>query len=75
IGARAAYASSGGLQVLAYTGAAQPAGDGLEPPLGQWRDASWITARPGTTGHAMVVRACEAAGFTPFVAAVRAVVG
>lgn len=33
--------------------------------LAPWRAASWITARPGTTGHAMVVRACESAGFTP----------
>ncbi|XIE81706.1 LysR substrate-binding domain-containing protein [Streptomyces sp. SBR177] len=25
----------------------------------------WITARDGTTGHAMAVRACQAAGFQP----------
>ncbi|RJL32444.1 LysR family transcriptional regulator [Bailinhaonella thermotolerans] len=29
------------------------------------RDAPWILAVPGTLCHAMTVRACEAAGFTP----------
>jgi DNA-binding transcriptional LysR family regulator len=42
-----------------------PAGSSLAELLASWREASWITARPGTTGHAMVVRACEAAGFPP----------
>ncbi|MER7463655.1 LysR substrate-binding domain-containing protein [Streptomyces sp. NPDC097981] len=28
-------------------------------------DASWITATPGTLCHAMALRACQAAGFTP----------
>ncbi|MBT2448734.1 LysR family transcriptional regulator [Streptomyces sp. ISL-43] len=28
-------------------------------------DAPWITATPGTLCHAMTVRACQAAGFTP----------
>lgn len=40
-------------------------GETLGELLAPWRDASWITARPGTTGHAMIVRACEAAGFVP----------
>ncbi|MEU8438309.1 LysR substrate-binding domain-containing protein [Streptomyces sp. NPDC029216] len=29
------------------------------------RDAPWITATPGTLCHAMTLRACQAAGFTP----------
>ncbi|MFJ3876259.1 LysR substrate-binding domain-containing protein [Streptomyces sp. NPDC090077] len=29
------------------------------------QDAPWITATPGTLCHAMTVRACQAAGFTP----------
>ncbi|MBW5485381.1 LysR substrate-binding domain-containing protein [Streptomyces bambusae] len=29
------------------------------------RDAPWITATPGTLCHAMAVRACQAAGFSP----------
>ncbi|MFT2016657.1 LysR family transcriptional regulator [Streptomyces sp. 796.1] len=37
------------------------AGSGLD----RWRDAPWITATPGTLCHAMTVRACQAAGFTP----------
>lgn len=51
---------------LAFTGEPlEPAGPGIEGLLGPWRDATWITARPETTGHAMVVRACESAGFPP----------
>jgi DNA-binding transcriptional LysR family regulator len=34
-------------------------------PLTARRDSSWIAGTPGTLCHAMTVRACEAAGFTP----------
>lgn len=30
-----------------------------------WRDAPWIAGSPGTLCHAMVIRACQASGFTP----------
>ncbi|WP_172382027.1 LysR family transcriptional regulator [Streptomyces sp. MNP-20] len=40
-------------------------GDTLADLLGPYADAPWITARDGTTGHAMAVRACQAAGFQP----------
>ncbi|MFJ3624395.1 LysR family transcriptional regulator [Streptomyces iakyrus] len=40
-------------------------GDTLAELLGPWATAPWITARDGTTGHAMAVRACQAAGFQP----------
>ncbi|MFI8997775.1 LysR substrate-binding domain-containing protein [Streptomyces sp. NPDC053542] len=40
--------------------------NGLEL-LGTWRAAPWITATPGTLCHAMTIRACQAAGFTPHV--------
>lgn len=40
-------------------------GDALADVLGPWCDAPWITAVPGTTGHAMTVRACQIAGFDP----------
>lgn len=33
--------------------------------LEQARDRTWIVASPGTRCHAMTIRACEAAGFTP----------
>ncbi|MCM2579276.1 LysR family transcriptional regulator [Streptomyces meridianus] len=33
--------------------------------VSHWRDAPWITATPGTLCHAMTLRACQAAGFTP----------
>lgn len=33
--------------------------------LGPYAEVPWITARDGTTGHAMAVRACQAAGFQP----------
>ncbi|MFG2981911.1 LysR substrate-binding domain-containing protein [Streptomyces sp. NPDC048258] len=52
---------------------AAPAGETPEPPPGTdqgaalrtYADAPWITATPGTLCHAMTVRACQAAGFTP----------
>lgn len=34
-------------------------------PLGARRESAWIAGTPGTLCHAMTVRACEAAGFTP----------
>ncbi|MGW3175557.1 LysR family transcriptional regulator [Streptomyces sp. NPDC001153] len=40
-------------------------GDTLAELLGPWAASPWITARDGTTGHAMAVRACQAAGFQP----------
>ncbi|WCN05235.1 LysR family transcriptional regulator [Streptomyces sp. M92] len=40
-------------------------GDTLAELLGPWAAAPWITARDGTTGHVMAVRACQAAGFQP----------
>ena len=30
-----------------------------------WRDAPWIAGSPGTLCHSMVIRACQACGFTP----------
>ncbi|WP_404953092.1 LysR substrate-binding domain-containing protein [Streptomyces sp. 147326] len=57
---------------------AAPAGETAEPSEGQPAEghdqgaalrtharAPWITATPGTLCHAMTVRACQAAGFTP----------
>ncbi|MFG2988065.1 LysR substrate-binding domain-containing protein [Streptomyces sp. NPDC048257] len=55
---------------------AAPAGDDPGPPgepgepdqgaaLRAHARAPWITATPGTLCHAMTVRACQAAGFTP----------
>ncbi|MEV7440755.1 LysR family transcriptional regulator [Streptomyces sp. NPDC091204] len=52
---------------------AAPAGETPEPAEGPDAGAAlraharapWITATPGTLCHAMTVRACEAAGFTP----------
>ncbi|MBW5424704.1 LysR family transcriptional regulator [Streptomyces sp. BG9H] len=40
-------------------------GGTLAALLGPRADVPWITARDGTTGHAMAVRACQAAGFQP----------
>jgi DNA-binding transcriptional LysR family regulator len=30
-----------------------------------WRDAPWIAGSPGTLCHTLIIRACEAQGFTP----------
>ncbi|MEU9027241.1 LysR substrate-binding domain-containing protein [Streptomyces sp. NPDC048383] len=38
---------------------------GQDEALRAQRDAPWITATPGTLCHAMTVRACQAAGFSP----------
>ncbi|MEV7197548.1 LysR family transcriptional regulator [Streptomyces sp. NPDC093510] len=40
-------------------------GKTLAALLGSCAEVPWITARDGTTGHAMAVRACQAAGFQP----------
>ena len=40
-------------------------GGGASAELAGQRESPWITATPGTLCHAMTVRACEAAGFTP----------
>jgi len=45
-------------------GAAGAAGPGRDPVWG-CRDAPWIVGSPDTLCHAMAVRACQAAGFTP----------
>ncbi|MFD8950169.1 LysR substrate-binding domain-containing protein [Streptomyces xanthophaeus] len=43
-----------------------PSGDADQAAVLRARaDAPWITATPGTLCHAMTVRACQAAGFTP----------
>ncbi|MFB7463355.1 LysR substrate-binding domain-containing protein [Streptomyces sp. NPDC056224] len=42
-----------------------PPGTGQDAALRAYADAPWITATPGTLCHAMTVRACQAAGFTP----------
>ncbi|MFB8002252.1 LysR substrate-binding domain-containing protein [Nocardia sp. NPDC056000] len=41
------------------------AAEGTAEPLVAQRDSSWIASTPGTLCHAMTVRACRAAGFTP----------
>lgn len=38
-----------------------------DDPLPAHRNASWIAGSPGTLCHAMTVRACQAAGFTPHI--------
>lgn len=42
-----------------------PGGDGDGREIRDCRDRPWIAGTPGTTCHAMLVRACEASGFTP----------
>jgi DNA-binding transcriptional LysR family regulator len=46
---------------LAAAGRGGQAGAGIEA----WRDAPWIAGSPGTQCHTMVLRACQASGFTP----------
>ncbi|CAL9470892.1 LysR family transcriptional regulator [Streptomyces sp. enrichment culture] len=51
----------------APAGGATARGNTLADLLGPWATTPWITARDGTTGHAMAVRACQAAGFQPHI--------
>jgi DNA-binding transcriptional LysR family regulator len=37
----------------------------LETSIQDWRDAPWIAGSPDTLCHMMVIRACQACGFTP----------
>ncbi|MFF0431740.1 LysR substrate-binding domain-containing protein [Streptomyces sp. NPDC004327] len=57
------YLATGAPDTASATGTAH--GDRLAELLGPWATSPWITARDGTTGHAMAVRACQAAGFQP----------
>ncbi|MEU5582651.1 LysR substrate-binding domain-containing protein [Streptomyces huasconensis] len=58
---------AGGAEALRPGEAAAKSGSGdtLAALLGPCAEVPWITARDGTTGHAMAVRACQAAGFQP----------
>ena len=49
------------LEETIYLASADPARTSIE----DWRDAPWIAGSPGTLCHTMVVRACQACGFTP----------
>ncbi|MEU1131933.1 LysR substrate-binding domain-containing protein [Streptomyces sp. NPDC005900] len=67
---RAATATTRESDATATATAPAPAGPGgtlaaLAALLGPCAEVPWITARDGTTGHAMAVRACQAAGFQP----------
>ncbi|MFG2195465.1 LysR family transcriptional regulator [Streptomyces sp. NPDC048639] len=59
----ASYVGAASVSAAGAAAAATAAGPG--ETVGRWRNAPWITATPGTLCHAMTIRACEAAGFTP----------
>ncbi|MBQ0983114.1 LysR family transcriptional regulator [Streptomyces sp. F63] len=59
------YLATGGATGSAPATGPAARGGTLAELLGPWATAPWITARDGTTGHAMAVRACQAAGFQP----------
>ncbi|MFI1954967.1 LysR family transcriptional regulator [Streptomyces xinghaiensis] len=59
------YLATGGAAGSAPATGPAARGDTLAELLGPWATSPWITARDGTTGHAMAVRACQAAGFQP----------
>ena len=57
----AIYLASSGAARARAAGATGPGRD----PVWGCRDAPWIVGSPDTLCHAMAVRACQAAGFTP----------
>ncbi|GLV96693.1 LysR substrate-binding domain-containing protein [Streptomyces lavendulae] len=63
--APAAAADPGSFPGAADPGAPPAGGPGQDAVLRAHRDDPWITATPGTLCHAMTVRACRAAGFSP----------
>jgi len=53
------------LEEAIFVASAGLAPDPGEDPVRGLRDCAWIVGSPGTLCHAMAVRACQAAGFTP----------
>jgi DNA-binding transcriptional LysR family regulator len=49
------------LEEAVYLAAPDPGRTSIE----DWRDSSWIAGSPGTLCHSLVIRACQAHGFTP----------
>jgi DNA-binding transcriptional LysR family regulator len=52
------------LEESIYLAAAGPGGV-AQSSIGDWRDAAWIAGSPDTLCHTMIIRACQACGFTP----------
>jgi DNA-binding transcriptional LysR family regulator len=53
------------LEETVYLATSGPRSSSAEDMIGAYRDAAWIVGSPDTMCHTMVVRACQAAGFTP----------
>lgn len=53
------------LEETIYLATASGRHDAAETSIRDWRDAPWIAGSPDTLCHTMVVRACQACGFTP----------
>lgn len=53
------------LEETIYLATASGRDDTAETGIRDWRDAPWIAGSPDTLCHTMVVRACQACGFTP----------
>jgi DNA-binding transcriptional LysR family regulator len=61
------------VEEIVYLATADPARAGTQElasaeeraSVEDWRDAPWIAGSPGTLCHTLMIRACEAQGFTP----------
>ena len=53
------------LEECLYLAAAAGQGGSAATSIHDWRDAPWIAGSPDTLCHTMVIRACQACGFTP----------
>jgi DNA-binding transcriptional LysR family regulator len=53
------------LEEPVYLATATGPGGPPETAIEDWRAAPWIAGSPGTLCHALVIRACQARGFTP----------
>jgi DNA-binding transcriptional LysR family regulator len=53
------------LEETVYLATSGGQGGPAKSSVQDWRDAAWIAGSPGTMCHTMMVRACQARGFTP----------
>jgi DNA-binding transcriptional LysR family regulator len=53
------------LEEPVYLATATGPGGPAQTRIQDWRDAPWIAGSPDTLCHTMVIRACQACGFTP----------
>jgi DNA-binding transcriptional LysR family regulator len=65
VSSRAGSSGSRTAEESLYLAAAAGRSGHAETGIEDWRDAPWIAGSPDTLCHTMVIRTCQACGFTP----------